>query len=216
MKRREIYIYLFLERKREREREEEKKKIFPPGFFIFTRRSIERKSGIIIAAGTTLLVGSEESIAIGNGRSNGADDYVGAKSIYFIRCVNSGVARQKIMADRCTRRFGSGLKQSCKLMQHPSERAPLPVAINHHQLNYSHALPPHCFRPRKTRRVSSNCTFKSFDRPPPPPRDRYFSSIPFFRTIEFNIRLFPLLFRIARLMIDISLLSSIRFQFFKI
>lgn len=44
-----------------------------------------------------------------------------------------------------------------------SERAPrCPVAINHHQLNYSHALPPHCpTRPRKTRRVSSNRTFKS-------------------------------------------------------
>lgn len=127
------------------------------------------------------------------------------------------------MADRCTRRFGSGLKQSCKLMQHPSERAPLPVAINHHQLNYSHALPPHCFRPRKTRDASRQIARLNRSIGSPlrfSPRDRYFSSIfhpvsRFFRFFQRSNLIPDSFFERARLIFDSvannhRLLSSIR------
>lgn len=112
----------------------------------------------------------------------GADDYVGAKSIYFIRCVNSGVARQKIMADRCARRFGSGLKQSCKLMQQPwaNERPVAPsllITTNLITVTRSRLIVP----PVLEKRDASRQIARSNPPPPPPPPflarstiDRYF------------------------------------------
>lgn len=110
----------------------------------------------------------------------GADDYVGAKSIYFIRCVNSGVARQKIMADRCARRFGSGLKQSCKLMQQPwaNERPVAPsllITTNLITVTRSRLIVPPVLEKRDASRQIARSN------PPPPPPflarstiDRYF------------------------------------------
>lgn len=128
----------------------------------------------------------------------GADDYVGAKSIYFIRCVNSGVARQKIMADRCARRFGSGLKQSCKLMQQPwaNERPVAPsllITTNLITVTRSRLIVPPVLEKRDASRQIARSN------PPPPPPflarstiDRYFL-LPFHPesngiNIAFNVR----------------------------